>query len=95
MALEDWLSKMYEKVVVIHNKGGYHYGRLCGYDGKFLYLEGYYFSKKPMDYFERLTHSVFGKNAVLRVENIISIIETGLGEELLRHRRHSRFLDVV
>ena len=94
MALEDWLSKMYEKDIVIRKNGGYHYGRLCGYDGKFLYLDRYHFSKKPMGYFERLTRSFFGKNAVLRAEDIISIIEAaGPGEELFQHRRYSRFLD--
>lgn len=96
MALEDWLSKMYEKDVVIRKNDGYHYGRLCGYDGKFLYLDRYYFSKKPMGYFECLTRSFFGKDAMLRAENIISIMEgTGPGEELFQSRRYGRFFNTI
>jgi len=95
MALEDWLSKMYEKDVVIHNNEGYHYGRLCGYDDKFLYLESYQFSKKPMAYFDRLARSaVFGKNAVLRAEDIVSIMEApGVGEDLFERFRYNGLID--
>ncbi len=71
--MDDLLSRMYGEEVVIHNKDGYHYGRLRSYDGKMFYLEQYYFNKKLIDRWNYSSASFFNKDGMLPADNIISI----------------------
>ncbi|GAG18160.1 unnamed protein product, partial [marine sediment metagenome] len=75
MSLDGLLDKMQGSEVVIHTKNGYHYGKLCDYDGKTFYLERYYFNDKLIGKWDYYSASFFNKGSMVPAKDIISISE--------------------
>jgi hypothetical protein len=72
--VDDVVSGLYGREVVIRKQDGYYHGILQGYDGKFFYLREYCFSRKPMSIFEYSpVFSLDDNDAVVPAEGVISI----------------------
>ena len=74
--INDLVSRLYGREVVIHDKDGYHYGRLAGYDGKMFQLQQYHSSKRPIDESDYFFDSLWNDdNALVPINGVVSIKE--------------------
>lgn len=71
------IEKLYGEEVVIHTAEGFHYGTLCGYDGKNFKLDGYHFDKRLVDNFEyEFSRPFFSESTrIIPAKDYISISE--------------------
>jgi len=71
--IENLISGLYDKEVVILKADGYHYGVLNGFDGKSFYLEDYCKADKLIDIFDFVSKKKEFDEKEISAEDVVSI----------------------